>query len=289
VAVPTLGARVVSLVDLRSGREWLVQGEPPAGGEPDAWARDEAVFGGREAFGWDECLPTVAPCPDPLAPDGPPLRDHGDAWGRETEVVAADGVLRATWTSQRWPFTLERSVTLDGATVVARYRLAADGDRPLPMLWSMHALLALEPGSRLLVEPAITANLTHGAGWETSPGPVAWPGSGSARFDLVEGADAGRAAKLYLDATTLDRVAARTPDGAELRFSWDRERAPTLGIWLDDGGWPEDEPREQVALEPTTAPHDDLAGAIASGTTLTVEPGEPVEWSVRLELVTPPA
>ena len=126
----------------------------------------------------------------------------------------------------------------------------------------MHALLALEPGSRIVLEP----------GGESH---------------VVLGVEAGYAAKLYLDARPLTRVAARTTDGSELRFEWDRAFAPTLGIWLDYGGWPPGESRHQVAIEPTTSADDDLASAIAAGRARILEPGTPLRWTVRLELTTP--
>ncbi len=293
VSVPALGARVVSLADRRTGREWLVQGDPP-NGSAAAWAAEDAVFGGAEAFGWDECLPTVAPCIDPLEPGGPPLRDHGDAWGRPAGSVASGATLLATWTSPRWPYVLRRSLRLDRAVVVASYELEVSGARALPFLWSMHALLALEPGSRLVLEPsqaAAEAMLTHHAGLGISAGAdsAAWPAAATAdggriRLDEVRGAEAGQAAKLYLDATRLVTIAARTPDGAELRFAWDLGVAPTLGIWLDYGGWPPGERRHQVALEPTTSPDDHLAGAIAAARAALVEPGRLLSWTVRLDL-----
>src|SRR5215218_7133923 len=119
VVVPSMGARVVSLVDRRSDREWLVQGTPAAPGAD--WASDDAVFGGEEAFGWDECLPTVSPCPDPLDPGGGLLRDHGDQWGRDTEVTRDGDAVSATWASSRWPYTFRRSLRIDGEAVVADY------------------------------------------------------------------------------------------------------------------------------------------------------------------------
>ena len=138
---PELGARITSLVDRRNGREWLVPGTLP--GTAAAWAAGEAVFGGDEAFGWDECLPTVAPCPDPTDGKAPALRDHGDQWGRPADVMATDDRLVATWTRSRWPLWFERAITLEGAAVVCEYELEGGGDRALPILWSMHALLAL--------------------------------------------------------------------------------------------------------------------------------------------------
>jgi hypothetical protein len=292
VAVPSLGARVVSLVDRRTGREWLVQGELPEGSQVAAWASEDAVFGGADAFGWDECLPTVAPCSDPVDPMAPPLRDHGDQWGRATASHAAENELVASWRSPRWPYTLRRTIRLDGPIVTAGYDLAVGGDRPLPFLWSMHALLALEPGAALVVEPAGAARLTHALGLDVvaRSEAFAWPllptaAGGTTALDVVRGIEAGQAAKVYLDAALGGRVAARGVDGAELRFDWDREIAPTLGIWVDYGGWPPGEARHQVALEPTTSPDDDLGSAVAAGRARVVEPGRPLAWTVRLELV----
>ena len=256
---PELGARITSLVDRRNGREWLVPGTLP--GTAAAWAAEGAVFGGAEAFGWDECLPTVAPCPDPVDAKAPELRDHGDQWGRQADVEGTDDRLVVTWTRSRWPLRFGRTITLEGAAVACEYELETRGDKSLPILWSMHALLALEPGSRIVLEP----------GGESH---------------VVLGVEAGYAAKLYLDARLLSRVAARATDGSVLRFAWDRAFAPTLGIWLDYGGWPPGESRHQVAIEPTTSADDDLASAIAAGRARILEPGTPLRWKVRLELAT---
>jgi hypothetical protein len=287
-----MGARVVSLVDRRSDREWLVQGVPAAPGAD--WASDDAVFGGEEAFGWDECLPTVSPCPDPLDPGGRLLRDHGEQWGRDTEVTRDGDAVSATWPSSRWPYTFRRSLRIDGEAVVADYELTPTADRAIPFLWSMHALLALPPGARLVVTPPRPARLTHhiGFGLPADPGEIAvpWPDGAPERLDVVRPITAGQAAKLYLDARDIDRVAARDPDGGELRFGWDRDVAPTLGVWLAYGGWPAGgPPRHQVALEPTTSPDDDLAGALAARRARWVEPGRVVRWSVRVALGAPDA
>eukprot|EP01035_Chromulina_nebulosa_P062854 gene62854-85963_t len=47
------GARVVSLFDKASGREWMTQGTESTN------TGEAAVYGGPEAVGWDECFPTV--------------------------------------------------------------------------------------------------------------------------------------------------------------------------------------------------------------------------------------
>ena len=128
---PDVGARITSLADRRSGREWLVQGTLPGAA---AWAAEESVFGGAEAFGWDECLPTVAPCPDPTDATAPALRDHGEQWGRPADVEATDDRLVATWTRSRWPLRFGRAITLEGAAVACEYELWTGGAQALPIL-----------------------------------------------------------------------------------------------------------------------------------------------------------
>ena len=85
------------------------------------------------------------------------------------------------------------------------------------------------------------------------------------------------------DGTGGDRLpglaAVTLPDGSALELAWCSVPAPALGIWLDDGGWPVGEGRVQHALEPTTAPDDDLVTAVANDRAMRVEAGERVLWT----------
>jgi hypothetical protein len=275
VACPELGGRILSLLDRRNGREWLVQGEPPS--EASAWSAEAAVFGGREAFGWDECLPTVATCPDPLNADAPPLRDHGDCWGRPTEVTGEGDILVAGWRSSRQDWAFERRLGLDGAAIEAAYRIENHGGSPLPFLWSMHPLLALEPGSVVELDRPAEVRITAAIGFERPPDPTE-------RRWTVADISAGTALKAYARMGGAGRGAARQPDGTTLRMTWDLVAAPVAGVWLDFGGWPAEAPVHQVAIEPTTSEDDDLCSALAARRARLVEPGQAATWSVRLTL-----
>ncbi len=321
---PALGARVLSLADLWTGREWLVQGEPPeadgdadadaaapdggsAGGAP-AWSAADAVFSGEVAFGWDECLPTIAPCPDPADPTAPPLRDHGEQWGRPTAVTADGMVLAAAWEGLRHPYTFRRRLRLDGPRIVAEYDLENHGAVDLPVLWSMHPLLALEPDARIEVEGLVSVRVSAAAGLPLAPVPgrADWPETPGTdgrpiALDVVRGPGAGTALKAYggwelygswdsASGEGLPGVAAvAQPDGGRLELSWYAPIAPNLGIWLSDGGWPAPPavPRSQHALEPTTSPDDDLATAIAAGRALVLAPAERVAWSATFRVRAP--
>jgi len=287
--VAEIGARVVSLRDLRRDREWLVQGTPPTELEATEWAGEGVAFWGRESFGWDECLPTVSVCADPLASDGPPLRDHGDQWGRGAylSIDHEHGTVEHTWGAPRWPYRLTRRLSLeDERTVLAEYEVVSMATGPLPMLWSQHPVLMLERGSYIDLPEVHSAVRTWQHGIDL-PDEIAWPKAFTADGDEVDlacvrGPEAW-AAKLYAYAP--EQIRAVAPDGARLDFDWDRAFAPVLGIWLAHGGWPpESDAYEQVALEPTTSTDDHLAAALRNDRARTLEPGARMSWWVRLRL-----
>lgn len=278
VACPALGGRILSLVDRARDREWLVAGDPPH--DPASWATEAAVFDGAVAFGWDECLPTVAPCPDPLDGTAPPLRDHGDQWGRPADTRLIDGELVTEFAPGRWRYRFSRRLVLDGAAVVATYRIE-NGDRRVPFLWSMHALLALEAGAEVRLDRAGASRVT------SRIGPIAaGPRAGNAiaaRYEVPPGMP-GSALKAYARLDDPGTTLARQPDGATLRMTWDREVAPVAGLWLDFGGWPADGPLRQVAIEPTTSEDDDLASALGAARARWLESGASLTWWVRMAL-----
>lgn len=287
--VSEIGARVVSLRDVHRDREWLLQGEPPSEAAAAVWSTERAVFSGRESFGWDECLPTVSVCPDPLSSSGAPLRDHGDQWGRAAylSVDHERGSLEHTWAAPRWNYRLSRRLSFEGdRTLLASYQLASLADERLPVLWSQHPVFGLEPGTRLELPGVARVVRTSQLGIDLAQETV-WPDSSAADGRSVDLSGVhtaqGWAAKLYAHAR--QPVCVVTPDGARLCIDWDRGFAPVLGIWLAYGGWPEGGPAsEQVALEPTTSAHDDVEAARADGLAHVLEAGEQVVWWVRLRL-----
>ena len=143
-----------------------------------AWSAEDVVFGGRESFGWDECLPTVAPCPDPLDPAAAPLRDHGDQWGRGT-YLAVDEAARC-----RDPHLERAALALSAlapplvrrrAHRARRVRAArASPTEPQPLLWSQHPVFRLEPGCRIEL-PGVTEVVRTSQSGIDLPARAGWP------------------------------------------------------------------------------------------------------------------
>jgi hypothetical protein len=286
--VSEIGARVVSARDKRRDREWLVQGDKPRELDQMDWAEETAVFAGGESFGWDECMPTTAPCGDPLTPGGV-LRDHGDQWGRGAymRLDHAGGAVEHSWAAPRWDYRLHRRLSFaDDSTVLAEYVVESQADAPLPIHWAQHPVIKAEPGCAIELPGVHTARCSWRNGLDL-PDELTWPkallADGSERDLSRVRTGEGWAAVLYADARESVRVVA--PDGACLDLDWDRGFAPALRVWLSYGGWPPDaEPSEQIALEPCTSMHDHLEGAMAEGMERILGPGEEICWWVRLSL-----
>jgi len=287
--VSEVGARVVSLRDKRRDREWLVQGEPPEELQQMAWAEERVTFDGRSSFGWDECLPTTAVCPDPLVPDGPDLRDHGDQWARGAylRLDREHGAVEHTWADPRWDYRMHRRLSFaDEETVLAEYVVESHADVALPIHWAQHPVLKAEPGSYIDLPEVHTAHRSWQNGIDL-PEMLTWPkattSDGQVRDLGCVRTGEGWAAVLYAEPREGTRIVA--PDGARLDFEWDQDFAPALRIWLSYGGWPPgEEPSEQIALEPCTSMHDHLAGALEAGQERILPPGGELRWWVRLRL-----
>ena len=205
-----------------------------------SWSRwtgptQQALFSGRESFGWDECLPTTAACADPLAA-GQDLRDHGDQWGRGAylRLDHEQGAVEHTWAVPRWDYRLHRRLSFaDAETLLAEYVVESHAQVPLPIHWAQHPVLRVEPGSYIDLPEVHTAYRSWQNGIDLPP-ELSWPktvtADGHERDLACVRTGEGWAAVLYAEPREGTRVVA--PDGARLDLEWDQDFAPALRIWL---------------------------------------------------------
>ena len=87
IVVPELGAKLVSLLDKRSQREWLVD----PGERPFQKVAYGAPFEKQDMSGWDDMFPTISACeyPGPGEKHGVALPDHGEVWSLPWTVTQA--------------------------------------------------------------------------------------------------------------------------------------------------------------------------------------------------------
>jgi galactose mutarotase-like enzyme len=276
---PAYGARIVSLLDKSSGREWMTQGtESPNTGE-------DAVYSSPEAVGWDECFPTVGKWDGTATAWGRPLRDHGDLWGRPWTIERATGTeLDLSFTDRQFVFS--RALSLENQTLIARYAVTNRTEAPLPFLWALHALLAVREGDRMDFPGLETLRATYASSANVPPHgqEVPWPGTnGLVPFplDQIQPRTSHFAGKFIIAGVPGSRARIGQA-GGWLELSWDNAIAD-LGLWITYGAWPKPGGHYEVAIEPSSAPADHLGQAIEGG----AEPlhaSETRQWEVRMRV-----
>ncbi len=295
--VPELGGKINSLRDLRTGREWLWR-HPRL--PYRLVATNSSYVAEADTGGWDECFPTVAPCDYPSAPwAGSALPDHGELWSQVPALEvseAADWVkLRTRWQGAALPYRFERQVHLAAGSgrVHVDYTVSNQGQSPLQFIWSLHPLLAIEPGMRLRLPPGARFNCwsSHPEGGVAASG-LSFPLSlGGHDLAALPGPTAGVSLKLWSDPLPplggQGWAALRARDG-ELQMRWDAALLPQVGFWMNLGAWTGDSgaPYYNLGLEPCIGAQDSLAEAVSRHQLFAeLPPGGSHAWWLEVELV----
>jgi hypothetical protein len=260
--VPALGAKIISLKNLETGREWLWH----PGDELKLFRnRLGDDFSQSPLAGIDECLPTIASCHW----QGRALPDHGEVWSTSWGVDSAawkNGILQTTNRLKLSSFVLSRSVALKGGAVNLNYQLDNVGDSNESYLWSLHPLIRLQVGDRLDL-PASTRLLLNGEKWLD---------------DLDFGAGDGTCSKLFAYPVSEGLAAVQNEvTGDRLEFQWSPSENNTLGLWHSRGGW---HGHHQFAIEPSNGEPDSLALAGPKQRCGILEAGTYAQWQITLKV-----
>jgi galactose mutarotase-like enzyme len=293
IVVPTIGMKIAKLRRL-DGREWLWQSDQIPLGVPRAGS---SYVDTADSGGWDECFPTVGPCPLPGSSDRVVLPDHGELWSGEwsgSVLETAEGtLLTASTRGSLLPYEFERTVTLEREAPVLRlrYHLRHAGDAPFPWIWSSHPLFNVQPGTTLELAGVeqVKLDAVHGRDDVGRGDVVAWPdalGGEGGRFTFSEGP--GWAVKLFGDVGADGRMVLTDPrQGERLEMRVDPGGVPQVGVWINCGGWAPSgrRPYYNLALEPCIGAPDRLDEAVNDWKLArTLHPGESVLWEVEVRL-----
>lgn len=295
--LPEVGGKIISLRSA-NGREWLWQTER----RPFQRLIYGAPFEEQDISGFDECFPGIGQGPYPDFPwQGTTIPDHGELWTLpwatslegETLVLRVHGV--------RFPYRLEKRLTLELGTLRIDYRLDNHSTFPLRYLWSAHPLFAVRPGMRVLLPDGVRVRVDWSKHDRLGPFGTEhpWP-----QGTLADGSPVALDRLPVAGADTADKVyTTRLPDRADagwcalhdpatgdyLALRFDARRVPYIGVWLNMDAWPlqpraGEGPCYNAALEPCTGYPDLLDRAVARDEAATLAASATNRWTVRLEV-----
>jgi hypothetical protein len=286
VIIPGWGGKIASLVDRRTGRQWLhtnplIPYRLPAYGAD--YTRD------FDAGGFDECFPNIAPGRYPQQPwQGVTLPDHGEVWALPWQIEFSATTLRLSVAGRQLPYRLEKWLSFPAEDCLRLdYRLENLSPYPLSFIWSSHPTLAVMPGMRIVLPAerlrvdSASERFNMQAGRE-----VAWPWQAGHDLSLLPPREAGWAAKFYTRGLAGGWAVLSDPSNqAALRFEFDPELVTHIGLWMNFGGWTGvfgAEPYYNLAIEPCIGVADRLVTAMEEGEYGVIPPGGVSAWWLNL-------
>lgn len=229
----------------------------------------------RPVYGYDDCFPTVDACrfPGDLPFD---VDDHGEIcwlpWKVHREV---DNCVVCTVSSRQLPVRFTRSMIFGETSLQWKFEVVNEADWTVPFLHVMHGLMPLDQVCDLSLPP-------YGNLFDEIAGrqlPAVDPADLS---DRLLGSPAGSARMLLLRDLEASALHIGWRSGLSLQVEFPIEWFPTLGIWWNHGGYPDEAGcrRVECAFEPIPARSSSLARSYEQGTFLSVGPNDRLEWSV---------
>lgn len=292
--MPELGAKMVSLVCRKTGREFLAQA---AGAEYKVLEYD-GDYVESECSGFDDMFPTI----DRVFYDSYPWKgveipDHGEICGLPWDCERGSDSLHMSVHGVRFPYRLEKRIEFETPNVLKiDYRAVNLSEFDMDFLWAAHPMINAEEGGEILVPYENGAAVTCGFSWDEGLAgygdAMTWPQArgrdGKARALNVTPArdEEGNNYKFFFDHKMPDGWCAyRYPDGGPLlRLSFPADKVPYLCVWVNEGSF---HGLHNVAMEPCTGSYDrpDLAKQHRQNSVLKAR--DEYSWYLKFHLEVP--
>ena len=252
------------------GRDLLTR-EPEAFHAP---LRDFGLFETRPVYGYDDCFPSADPCPYPTKDWQIP--DHGELCWLKWETRQSSDFLEFQTQSQVLPIHFTRKLTFAESSIAWSFKVNNSGPVEIPFQHVMHPLMPLRqitaislPDFSRIIEDYRKEKLSL-----SNPAAVE---------DWLFNQPRDTAAMLYMQGVSTGRIALTFSDELRLSVEFPVKFFPTLGIWWDNEGYPDEEGcrRVECAFEPISGSTSRLSEAYQEKKCLTVKPGATFTWGIR--------
>ena len=255
---------------LRYGRQDLLTAPPPGFHPP---AKDYGQYETRPVYGYDDCFPTVDACNFPTQEWSVP--DHGELSWLPWEVIVTRDQLTFHVKSQKLPVIFKRCMSFQTSSLNWSFEVINTGQVNVPFLHVMHCLMPLReivgvqlPEFSKAVDEALD-----------KPLPLA---TSNQVVDLLLAHGDAKALMLLLRGVKSGSAGIAFRSGLKLEVRFPVELFPTLGIWWNNGGYPDEEGcrRVECAFEPIPGKYSSLAKSFQEGVYLLAPAGASMKWTI---------
>lgn len=242
-------------------------------------ANEHGQFENRPVYGYDDCFPSVVSCYFPGSQINIP--DHGEVCWLAWELSEEPNGLTFLVRSKLLPVVFKRKMIFTNSSIIWNFEVQNEGKGVLPFQHSMHPLVRVDEIKRIELpgfESAFDWNKNQVLN-STTPEKLR---------DFLLGLPKGSVEMLFLRNIKTGELRWTYSSGLSVRMKFPVAHFPTIGIWWDNSGYPDEDGicRNECAFEPTPGSTSLLSQAYADGDCLSVGPGERFAWQVLWEVET---
>lgn len=279
--VPRLGGKVASIERKKDGFEFLFQ---PKNVYKLPCIYDD--FSCYQPSGIDDCFPNI---------DGESIvfrgkemvyPDHGEVWSADLrcERLSSDTILME-FESSVFHYRYRKEIHLSGSSLTMSYEIINTGNDVFPCFYTFHGLFRMEHDMKILypqgaekILNVMDHTILGKAGTEHN-----FPISSGHDFRLLP-----REVEPYMMKYYVGNELKNSGCGfiyptqeASVRFEYDANKLPYLGLWMTQGGYQGD---RNIALEPSSGFYDSVSKALDHEKLNLLSPGEGWKFQIKLTL-----
>jgi hypothetical protein len=269
--LPEDGARISVL---RYEGQDLLTANPSSFKAPDKFHGEYEV---RPVYGYDDCFPTVESC---LSPDKSiEYRDHGELCWLGWKVQIEGNNLICSTDCLNPNVTFKRILEFAGNKLRWSFEVVNNLNKKITFLHVMHPLLPLDQIQSVEL-PEFSKCVDDTNSIDLSLDNV------QQIRDHLFAIQKGSYEMLFMREIYAGSVVLGFKKNLFLQISFDSKLFPTIGIWWNNAGYPEEEglKRNECAFEPIPGTCSNLSVSFKDGTYLSVERGKVFSWEIEWEI-----
>jgi hypothetical protein len=265
--IPADGGRISVL---RYKDQDLLTAKPVSFRAPDTFYGEYET---RPVYGYDDCFPTCTPCKYPG--DQSKCRDHGELCWNEWELDLTGNGMVCTTDCLKPEVRFIRILEFAGNRLTWKFEVVNRSAEKIVFLHLMHALLPLAEIQYIKLPDFL--NITE----ENKHLDPSLKNSSDVEKHLLS-LEPGDYEMLLLNEIEEVSVILGFHSGLALNMEYNIKMFPTLGIWWNNAGYPDEEGlrRTECAFEPIPGTSSDLSRSFSDESYLSAEPGETIRWEI---------
>ncbi len=231
----------------------------------------------RPVYGYDDCFPSVDPC---IYPDEQfECRDHGELCWQKWQVNTNNNSLICYTKCDKPRVAFKRTLEFSKNKLTWRFEVTNESNKKINFLHVMHSLLPLERIESIQL-PAF-GKIAE----ENKKVDPYLKNAHEVANHLLSIKD-GTYVMLLLKEISEGSIKLGLHKGITLHMSFDINLFPTIGIWWNKAGYPDEEgmQRTECAFEPIPGTCSNLSESFRNGVYLSVGRGKVFSWEIKWEI-----